>query len=159
MHRFSRFNRFAALAGVGALVKTGEALGVASAMSPGGSAVAGAAVCADGAHVQLSAPMPPDDGTNPNLPPYGTVSLWYSSACRSVAGQVSVPNPVPGIKLTTFVGVAKRNQDYYNAACTADPGTFGCKTNFVNDAGIQQAAFGGAGLANGTSFYGQTAFW
>jgi hypothetical protein len=148
--------RVAAVAGAATLVKAGQALGVAS--SVGGAAYA-TTTCGTKAFVKFTAVLTPLPGNDGAPPSYGTVSLWYSATCRSVAAQVSTPNPVPDSKLVTGAQVHKDGRYPDDPSCFADVGSHGCKTAFGNDKDIQQSAVAFAANPNLYYFSGQTAAW
>jgi hypothetical protein len=154
--------RIGALTGVAALVKAGEALGVAPGLVDRAFAYPNPA-CGTNAFVRFSASMPWISGTGEtgHLSSYGTVSLWYSGTCRSVAAQVSVPNPIPDQKLFTDAELHKQGGDpdpfnYPERVC--DPGSTGCKTGFYDDAGIRQQATA-ITFRNADGYQGATSYW
>jgi hypothetical protein len=151
-----QLKRLAALGGAAALVKAGEAFGLASGVGLGSAAVAHGATCGTNAFVKFSVPMQVDPPT-PGVPNYGTASLWYSATCRTVAAQVGVPSPVQVFPLTS-ADLSKLGRDGTTAACAVDPGAQTCKTDFVDDAGIQQRARGLA-YDGSHSYVGVTQYW
>jgi hypothetical protein len=151
--------RLGAVTGAVVLAKAGQALGIASSV---GDVAHATDTCGTNAVVKFTVSMTPLPD-NPGAPPsYGTLSLWYSATCRSVAASVSVPNPVPDTKLTTGASVHKEGRTLDDPFCTAFIGSYGCKTTFGNDRDIQQSAVGYAAEATGSNlwyFSGQTAPW
>jgi hypothetical protein len=71
-----------------------------------------------------------------------------------------VPNPVPDVKLITFAHILKTGDIVHDPdPCFADVGSHGCKTGFVDDAGIQQYAEAWAAGDNLDYYTGQTPPW
>jgi hypothetical protein len=142
-------NKAIASASVAALAKAGTAFGVGSSVE-----VAGAACGTNASVVRQVGLIRADNGQS-----VGSVSLWYSSACRTVAAQSSHPN----IVCNTGAGCGTAETQLTNQAVTAscvDPtnNSTGCKTGFVNDANIVQRAVGWLDLAS-TSASGATGFF
>jgi hypothetical protein len=152
--------RVGAVTGAAVLVKTGQALGIASSLARASATPAPA--CGTNGFVKFTSALNwdpgPEDGPQP--PTYGSVSLWYSGTCRSVAAQISVPHPIPDQKLFTDVGLHKQGTDpSTDIDLVCNPGSNGCKTRFYNDADIQQQAFASTWTSTAILYDGRTPYW
>ncbi len=89
----------------------------------------------------------------------GFVELWYSPSCRKVAAQYDDQSGAcgsPGWPVGNYCGEGiVQHGGVAAAACASNIGSTGCKTGFVNDAGISQFGFGQF-LKNGSVYMGST---
>jgi hypothetical protein len=151
--------RTGAVVGAAALVKTGQALGLVSGLTDSAYAYR-QPTCGTNAFVKFSRALTPYPDQPTARSSFGTVSLWYSATCRSVAAQLSSPEPVPDTKLVSYANIQKAGDGLHDPdPCFGDVGSNGCKTGFVDDAGIQQFATARSvdSLLNG--YVGQTPPW